>query len=312
MNYCHNCGEKLLNSPKFCGQCGIKINESSAPLKKESVQEKITTKPVTTEKSKGGYLYPILGGLVFVLIFGSRALWTAYKDNNFVDTHDSDITELLLDKNWMLKSYSNFTFTGNNDVWTQSDVEGQLNESIDDPVVYMRFKRSPQCKGDRIILYEQSIDETLGESSYGISVVKVSQKKGNHRLYRESNKIHSIGIGSYIDNTWEISDHTEKSIITEIDETTLKLTLHNYIETLDGAVWEWDIDVVYQAIEDGDESVMVKANHEITDDWKITDCNKYLITPKRGSRTYNELEAIDESYDFDLDFSEAEFDYDEL
>ena len=307
MNYCHNCGEKLLNSPKFCGQCGIKINESSAPLKKESVQEK-----VTTEKSKGRYLYPILGGLVFVLIFGSRAFWTSYKESNVNAIDDSDITALLLDKNWMLKSYSNFTFTGNNDVWTQSDVEGQLNESIDDPVVYMRFKRSPQCKGDRIILYEQSIDETLGESSYGISVVKVSQKKGNHRLYRESNKIHSIGIGSYIDNTWEISDHTEKSIITEIDETTLKLTLHNYIETLDGAVWEWDIDVVYQAIEDGDESVMVKANHEITDDWKITDCNKYLITPKRGSRTYNELEAIDESYDFDLDFSEAEFDYDEL
>ena len=312
MNYCHNCGEKLLNSPKFCGQCGIKINESSAPLKKESVQEKITTKPVTTEKSKGRYLYPILGGLVFVLIFGSRAFWTSYKESNVNAIDDSDITALLLDKNWMLKSYSNFTFTGNNDVWTQSDVEGQLNESIDDPVVYMRFKRSPQCKGDRIILYEQSIDETLGESSYGISVVKVSQKKGNHRLYRESNKIHSIGIGSYIDNTWEISGHTEKSIITEIDETTLKLTLHNYIETLDGAVWEWDIDVVYQAIEDGDESVMVKANHEITDDWKITDCNKYLITPKRGSRTYNELEAIDESYDFDLDFSEAEFDYDEL
>ena len=198
MNYCHNCGEKLLNSPKFCGQCGIKINESSAPLKKESVQEKVTTKPVTTEKSKGRYLYPILGGLVFVLIFGSRAFWTSYKESNVNAIDDSDITALLLDKNWMLKSYSNFTFTGNNDVWTQSDVEGQLNESIDDPVVYMRFKRSPQCKGDRIILYEQSIDETLGESSYGISVVKVSQKKGNHRLYRESNKIHSIGIGSYI------------------------------------------------------------------------------------------------------------------
>ncbi len=310
MNFCHNCGEKLLNSPKFCGQCGIKINESSAQSNKESVQEKITTKPVATEKSKGRYLYPILGGLVFVLIFGSRAFWTSYKESNVNAIDDSDITELLLDKNWMLKSYSNFTFTANNDVWTQSDVEGQLNESIDDPVVYMRFKRSPQCKGDRIILYEQSINEKLGESSYGISVVKVSQKKGNHRLYRKSNKIHSIGISSYIDNTWEISDYTEKSVITEIDETTLKLTLHNYIETLDGEVWEWDIDVVYQAIEDGDESVMVKANHEITDDWKITDCDKYLITPKRGSRTHNELEAIDESSDFDL--SDAEFDYDEL
>ena len=150
------------------------------------------------------------------------------------------------------------------------------------------------------------------KAATGSLLLRFPRKKETIELYHESNKIHSIGIGSYIDNTWEISDHTEKSIITEIDETTLKLTLHNYIETLDGAVWEWDIDVVYQAIEDGDESVMVKANHEITDDWKITDCDKYLITPKRGSRTYNELEAIDESYDFDLDFSEAEFDYDEL
>ena len=39
MNYCHNCGEKLLNSPKFCGQCGIKINESSAPLKRVRSRE---------------------------------------------------------------------------------------------------------------------------------------------------------------------------------------------------------------------------------------------------------------------------------
>ena len=38
----------------------------------------------------------------------------------------------------------------------------------------------------------------------------------------------------------------------------------------------------------------------------------FMITPKIGTKTYNELEAIDESYDFDLDLSDAEFDYDEI
>ena len=79
-----------------------------------------------------------------------------------------------------------------------------------------------------------------------------------------------------------------------------------------GAFWKINYDLIYQAIEDGDKSVMVKANHKITDDWSIVDCNTFMITPKIGTKTYNELEAIDESYDFDFDLSDAEFDYDEL
>ena len=316
MNFCHNCGVKLNNNPKFCPECGAKLNQTS------DAQEEALDEPKTKEievkksevsvKSKGGYLYPVLGGLIFILIFGSRALWTSYKNNDVSMVNSKDVKELLLDKNWMLSSYSNLTISSNNDVWSQSALESQLNEMINNQASYIRYKRAPKCQSNRIIKYDQSFDEKLGEIGYGVYVFEVSKKKGKYRLYNESNKIHSIGIGSYIDNVWEIDESNEESLITQINEKTLKISVHNYIKTLDGAFLEIDYDLVYRAIEDGDESVMVKANHEITDDWSIVDCNSFMITPKIGTKTYNELEAIDESYDFDLDLSDAEFDYDEL
>ena len=316
MNFCHNCGVKLNNNPKFCPECGAKLNQTS------DAQEEALDEPKTKEievkksevsvKSKGGYLYPVLGGLIFILIFGSRALWTSYKNNDVSMVNSKDVKELLLDKNWMLSSYSNLTISSNNDVWSQSALESELNEMIDNPASYIRYKRAPKCQSNRIIKYDQSFDEELGEYSYGISVFEVSKKKGKHRLYHESNKIHSIGIGSYIDNVWEIDEYNEESLITQINEKTLKISLHYYVKTLDGAFWKINYDLVYQAIEDGDKSVMVKANHEITDDWSIVDCNTFMITPKIGTKTYNELEAIDESYYFDFDLSEAEFDFDEI
>ena len=316
MNFCHKCGVKLNNNPKFCPECGAKLNQTSdAP--EEALDEPKTKatevkKSEVSVKSKGGYLYPVLGGLIFILIFGSRALWTSYKNNDVSMVNIKDFKELLLDKNWMLASYSNLTISSNNDVWSQSALESQLNEMINNPASYIRYKRAPKCQSNRIIKYNQSFDEELGESSYGISVFEVSKKKGKHRLYHESNKIHSIGIGSYIDNVWEIDEYNEESLITQINEKTLKISLHYYVKTLDGAFWKINYDLIYQAIEDGDKSVMVKANHKITDDWSIVDCNTFMITPKIGTKTYNELEAIDESYDFDFDLSDAEFDYDEL
>ena len=316
MNFCHNCGVKLNNDPKFCPECGAKLNQTSdAPeeaLDEPKTRETEVKKSEVSVKSKGGYLYPVLGGLIFILIFGSRALWTSYKNNDVSMVNIKDFKELLLDKNWMLASYSNLTISSNNDVWSQSALESQLNEMINNPASYIRYKRAPKCQSNRIIKYNQSFDEELGESSYGISVFEVSKKKGKHRLYHESNKIHSIGIGSYIDNVWEIDEYNEESLITQINEKTLKISLHYYVKTLDGAFWKINYDLVYQAIEDGDKSVMVKANHEITDDWSIVDCNTFMITPKIGTKTYNEFEAIDESYDFDFDLSDAEFDYDEL
>ena len=316
MNFCHNCGVKLNNDPKFCPECGAKLNQTSdAPeeaLDEPKTRETEVKKSEVSVKSKGGYLYPVLGGLIFILIFGSRALWTSYKNNDVSMVNIKDFKELLLDKNWMLASYSNLTISSNNDVWSQSALESQLNEMINNPASYIRYKRAPKCQSNRIIKYNQSFDEELGESSYGISVFEVSKKKGKHRLYHESNKIHSIGIGSYIDNVWEIDEYNEESLITQINEKTLKISLHYYVKTLDGAFWKINYDLVYQAIEDGDKSVMVKANHEITDDWSIVDCNTFMITPKIGTKTYNELEAIDESYDFDFDLSEAEFDFDEI
>jgi uncharacterized membrane protein YvbJ len=316
MNFCHNCGVKLNNNPKFCPECGAKLNQTSdaqeEALDEPKTKETEVKKSEVSVKSKGGYLYPILGGLIFILIFGSRALWTSYKNNDVSMVSTKDFKELLLDKNWMLASYSNLTISSNNDAWSQSTLESQLNEMIDNPASYIRYKRAPKCQSNRLIKYDQSFDDELGESNYGIYVFEVSEKKGKHRLYHESNKIHSIGIGSYIDNSWEMDEYNEEGLITQINEKTLKISVHNYIKTLDGAFLEIDYDLVYRAIEDGDESVMVKANHEITDDWMIIDCNEFMITPKIGTETYNELKAIDESYDFDLDLSDAEFDYDEL
>jgi hypothetical protein len=320
MNFCHNCGGKLQENPKFCPHCGVKLNDSKVILKTEGAQKEDTKTTSVRRKEMGRYIYPIVAGLIFILIFGSRALWTSYKNNDVSMVSNSDVSmvsnkdvkELLLDKNWMLASYSNLTISSNNDVWSQSALESELNEMIDNPASYIRYKRAPKCQSNRIIKYDQSFDEELGEYSYGISVFEVSKKKGKHRLYHESNKIHSIGIGSYIDNVWEIDEYNEESLITQINEKTLKISLHYYVKTLDGAFWKINYDLVYQAIEDGDKSVMVKANHEITDDWSIVDCNTFMITPKIGTKTYNELEAIDESYYFDFDLSEAEFDFDEI
>ena len=318
MNFCHNCGGKLQENPKFCPHCGVKLNESLVTAQTGAAQKKDTKKTSAKKKAMGRYIYPLVAGLVFVLIFGSRALWTAYKNtepNDYhteIKTNGKGVKDLLLNKNWVLKSFSNLTISSNNDVWSQSALESQLNEMINNQASYIRYKRAPKCQSNRIIKYDQSFDEKLGEIGYGVYVFEVSKKKGKYRLYNESNKIHSIGIGSYIDNVWEIDESNEESLITQINEKALKISEQYYIKTLDGAFWKINYDLVYQAIEDGVESVMIKANHEITDDWSIVDCNSFMITPKIGTKTYNELEAIDESYDFDLDLSDAEFDYDEL
>jgi len=318
MNFCHNCGGKLQENPKFCPHCGVKLNESLVTAQTGAAQKEDTKKTSAKKKAMGRYIYPLVAGLVFVLIFGSRALWTAYKNtepNDYhteIKTNGKGVKDLLLNKNWVLKSFSNLTISSNNDVWSQSALESQLNEIINNQASYIRYKRAPECQSNRIIKYDQSFDEKLGEIGYGVSVFEVSKKKGKYRLYNESNKIHSIGIGSYIDNVWEIDESNDESLITQINEKTLKISEQYYIKTLDGAFWKINYDAVYQAIEDGVESVMIKANHKITDDWSIVDCNSFMITPKIGTKTYNELEAIDESYDFDLDLSDAEFDYDEL
>ena len=59
---------------------------------------------------------------------------------------------------------------------------------------------------------------------------------------------------------------------------------------------------------------MVKANHTITDDWMLMDCDGFTMSPMVDTETNNRLEKANEAYDFDLDFdlSDAEFDYDEL
>ena len=174
MNFCHNCGVKLNNNPKFCPECGAKLNQTSdaqeEALDEPKTKETEVKKSEVSVKSKGGYLYPILGGLIFILIFGSRALWTSYKNNDVSMVSTKDFKELLLDKNWMLASYSNLTISSNNDAWSQSTLESQLNEMIDNPASYIRYKRAPKCQSNRLIKYDQSFDDELGESSYGIYV----------------------------------------------------------------------------------------------------------------------------------------------
>jgi len=318
MNFCHNCGEKLLNNPKFCAACGAKLNQ--IPNSPEEVLEVAQPKEPEIEdsesvvKSKGRYLYTILGGLVFVLVFGSRALWTVYKDKNLVDINDVDVAELLLDKNWSLTAYSNLKVSSTNPLITQSYLESEYDELLNDNSSYDRYKYSQDCE-ERVIVYSQDYDDDLNEIAYGINVANLEGRV----LIIESNQIQSIGINSYIDASQQIQGYLEKTSIKNISEKTLKCKKNYSLEMSDGYLIEWEVDVVYSSISDPYEtSAMVSANHEITNDWMLIDCNKFNLTPKIGTRTYNELELFeielleDESDGFDIDLSEAEFDYDEL
>ena len=113
MNFCHNCGGKLQENPKFCPHCGVKLNESLVTAQTGAAQKEDTKKTSAKKKAMGRYIYPLVAGLVFVLIFGSRALWTAYKNtepNDYhteIKTNGKGVKDLLLNKNWVLKSFSN-------------------------------------------------------------------------------------------------------------------------------------------------------------------------------------------------------------
>lgn len=320
MNFCHNCGGKLQENPKFCPHCGVKLNDSLVTAQTGAAQKEDTKTTSVKKKAMGRYIYPIVAGLVFILIFGSRALWTAYKNtepNDYhteIKTNGKGVKDLLLNKNWVLKSFSNLSLTSNNDLVSENDLKDQYNKILNDELNYVRFKGDQECRGEKIIQYEQSMDEEVGEVVYGIYAVQLSRTKGKPQLYWESNQVRSIGINSYVDHGWEVKMYKHRQIITELDENYLKCTAQISIETLSGEVWEYEVDVVYQAVSDDNKSTMVKANHTITDDWMLLDCDGFTMSPMIDTETNNRLEKASEAYDFDLDFdlSEAEFDYDEL
>lgn len=320
MNFCHNCGGKLQENPKFCPHCGVKLNESLVTAQTGAAQKEDTKKTSAKKKAMGRYIYPLVAGLVFVLIFGSRALWTAYKNtepNDYhteIKTNGKGVKDLLLNKNWVLKSYSNLSFTSDDDLISENYLKNELNKALNDESNYFRFKDDQFCRGEKILEYGQSMDEEVGEVTYSIIAVQLSRTKGKTQLYSESNQYRSIGINSYLDYGYQAKMITVQRIINELDENYLKCTTQTSIETLSGLVWEYEADEVYQAVPDDNKSTMVKANHTITDDWMLMDCDGFTMSPMVDTETNNRLEKANEAYDFDfdLDLSEAEFDYDEL
>ena len=101
--FCRNCGEKLINNAEFCGQCGVKMNNLSKPIKDGFIKKEVTIEKDVKSKSKGRNINSIIGVLIFILIFGSRTIWTSYKEQQIyelsVPVDYNDVKELIVDKN---------------------------------------------------------------------------------------------------------------------------------------------------------------------------------------------------------------------
>jgi tetratricopeptide (TPR) repeat protein len=101
--FCRNCGEKLINNAEFCGQCGVKMNNLSKPIKDGFIKKEVTIEKDVKSKSKGRNINSIIGVLIFILIFGSRVIWTSYKEQQIyelsVPVDYNDVKELIVDKN---------------------------------------------------------------------------------------------------------------------------------------------------------------------------------------------------------------------
>ena len=101
--FCGNCGEKLINNAEFCGQCGVKMDNLSKPIKDDFIKKEVTIEKDVKSKSRGRNINSIIGVLIFILIFGSKAIWTSYKEQQIyelsVPVDYTDVKELIVDKN---------------------------------------------------------------------------------------------------------------------------------------------------------------------------------------------------------------------
>lgn len=280
--FCGNCGEKLIDNAKFCGLCGSEMNNLSNLNKRDFIKNDIGIKKNDTSKIKSkNYYYSIIGVVIVGLIFGSRAILTSYKDQLIFEPEavasSNDIENLLIDKNWKLKSFSKLSCS-QEDPYIENLYKSALNDVIDDNRAYMRFMYAADCEIDDMFLrYEQGWDDDFAENMYNVGLHKLTKDSDGLTLYSEGNVIYSIGVDSQIEDRIE-ADFKTKEVIVDIDNNSMKT--HQIIEFRSEEInVTYDVYLFYESLAYGNESNMGNANYMKALEWFPYDCENFKIAP---------------------------------
>ena len=244
--FCGQCGEKLLQSSKFCGQCGIKTDNQSKPTKDNFNKKKSSIEKDIKLKSKGRNLYSIIGVLIFGLIFGSRAIYTTYRNQETYElvvppNEYNDVVDLIIDKDWKLKSYSNLTFETSSPFREEllEKLNDNLNNLINDNNSFLKYSKLTKVEMDNLLsCYEEDWDEELGEIMGTYLLFEYTNEAEGPTLFFEDNKVISYGVNSETEDILE-GDFKIKNVIVDIDKSSMKI--HQYTTFASGGI-EIDMD----------------------------------------------------------------------
>ena len=247
--FCSNCGEKLINNAEFCGQCGVKMNNLSKPIKDDFIKKEVTIEKDVKSKSKGRNIYSIIGVLIFVLIFGSRAIYTTYRNQQTYElvvppNEYNDAVDLIIDKDWKLKSYSNIT---SETAPSMIDfVKNSLTEAISDDNYVLNYSKLTEMGMDNLLNgHEEGWDEEFGEIMGTDLLYEYTKEAEGSALFSEGKKIISYGVNSEREDILEL-DFKFKNVIVDIDKSSMKM--HHYAKlNIDGIDFDIDWYATYAA-----------------------------------------------------------------
>jgi hypothetical protein len=247
--FCGQCGEKLLQSSKFCGQCGVKTDTQSVSTKDNFNKKELSIEKDVKPKNKGRNLYSIIGVLIFVLIFGSRAIYTTYRNQQTYelvlppDDYDNFV-DLIIDKDWKLKSYSNIT---SETAPSMIDfVKNNLTEAISDDNYVLNYSKLTEMGMDNLLNgHEEGWDEEFGEIMGTDLLYEYTKEAEGSALFSEGKKIISYGVNSEREDILEW-DFKFKNVIVDIDKSSMKM--HHYAKlNIDGIDFDIDWYATYAA-----------------------------------------------------------------
>jgi len=247
--FCGQCGEKLLQSSKFCGQCGVKTDTQSVSTKDNFNKKELSIEKDVKPKNKGRNLYSIIGVLIFVLIFGSRAIYTTYRNQQTYElvvppNEYNDAVDLIIDKDWKLKSYSNIT---SETAPSMIDfVKNSLTEAISDDNYVLNYSKLTEMGMDNLLNgHEEGWDEEFGEIMGTDLLYEYTKEAEGSALFSEGNKMISYGVNSEREDILEW-DFKFKNVIVDIDKSSMKM--HHYAKlNIDGIDFDIDWYATYAA-----------------------------------------------------------------
>ncbi|MDB4052096.1 hypothetical protein N9488_01415 [Flavobacteriales bacterium] len=247
--FCGQCGEKLLQSSKFCGQCGVKTDTQSVSTKDNFNKKELSIEKDVKPKNKGRNLYSIIGVLIFVLIFGSRAIYTTYRNQQTYelvlppDDYDNFV-DLIIDKDWKLKSYSNIT---SETAPSMIDfVKNDLTEAISDDNNVLNYSTFQEMGMDNLLIsHTEGWNEEFGEIMAVELLCEYTEEAEGFALFSEGNKMISYGVNSEREDIMEY-DFKAKDVIVDIDKSSMKIH-HNVKGNINGIDFDIDWYATYAA-----------------------------------------------------------------